>query len=77
MKAMDINDLDTQIVTSKDMLTLKIENIFDLISSYDTYDYRTLNLNLIRCLELLNEIEALEQRKFALEYINDFKSLIH
>jgi len=72
MKAMDINDLDTQIVTSKDMLTLKIENIFDLISSYDTYDYRTLNLNLIRCLELLNEIEALEQRKFALEYINDF-----
>lgn len=75
---MDINDLDTQIVTSKDMLTLKIENIFDLISSYDTYDYRTLNLNLIRCLELLNEIEALEQRKFALEYINDdFKSLIH
>lgn len=69
---MDINDLDTQIVTSKDMLTLKIENIFDLISSYDTYDYRTLNLNLIRCLELLNEIEALEQRKFALEYINDF-----
>lgn len=74
---MDINDLDTQILTSKDMLTLKIENIFDLISSYDTYDYRTLNLNLIRCLELLNEIEALEQRKFALEYINDFKSLIH
>ena len=72
MKAMDINDLDTQIVTSKDMLTLKIENILDLISSYDTYDYRTLNLNLIRCLELLNEIEALEQRKFALEYINDF-----
>ena len=69
---MDINDLDTQIVTSKDMLTLKIENIFDLISSYDTYDYRTLNLNLIRCLELLNEIEALEQSKFALEYINDF-----
>lgn len=69
---MDINDLDTQILTSKDMLTLKIENIFDLISSYDTYDYRTLNLNLIRCLELLNEIEALEQRKFALEYINDF-----
>lgn len=69
---MDINDLDTQIVTSKDMLTLKIENIFDLISSYNTYDYRTLNLNLIRCLELLNEIEALEQRKFALEYINDF-----
>jgi len=69
---MDINDLDTQIVKSKDMLTLKIENIFDLISSYDTYDYRTLNLNLIRCLELLNEIEALEQRKFALEYINDF-----
>ena len=69
---MDINDLDTQIVTSKDMLTLKIENILDLISSYDTYDYRTLNLNLIRCLELLNEIEALEQRKFALEYINDF-----
>ena len=69
---MDINDLDTQIVTSKDMLTLKIENIFDLISSYDTYDYRTLNLNLIRCLELLNKIEALEQRKFALEYINDF-----
>lgn len=74
---MDINDIDTQILTSKDMLTLKIENIFDLISSYDTYDYRTLNLNLIRCLELLNEIEALEQRKFALEYINDFKSLIH
>lgn len=74
---MDINDLDTQILTSKDMLTLKIENIFDLISSYDTYDYRTLNLNLIRCLELLNEIEALEQRKFALEYINDFESLIH
>ena len=36
MKAMDINDLDTQIVTSKDMLTLKIENIFDLISSYNT-----------------------------------------
>lgn len=69
---MDINDLDTQIVTSKDMLTLKIENIFDLISSYNTYDYRTLNLNLIRCLELLNEIEALEQRKFVLEYINDF-----
>lgn len=69
---MDINDLDTQIVTSKDMLTLKIENIFDLISSYNTYDYRTLNLNLIRCLELLNQIEALEQRKFALEYINDF-----
>jgi len=69
---MDINDLDTQIVKSKDMLTLKIENIFDLISSYNTYDYRTLNLNLIRCLELLNEIEALEQRKFALEYINDF-----
>lgn len=74
---MDINDIDNQILTSKDMLTLKIENIFDLISSYDTYDYRTLNLNLIRCLELLNEIEALEQRKFALEYINDFKSLIH
>lgn len=66
------NDLDTRIITSKEMLTLKIENIFDLISSYDTYDYRTLNLNLIRCLELLNEIEALEQRKFALEYINDF-----
>ena len=56
---MEINDIDNQIVTSKDMLTLKIESVFDLISSYDTYDYRTLNLNLIRCLELLNEIEAL------------------
>ncbi len=75
---MEIDELNTQINESKNTLTLQIENVFDLISSYSNYDYRTLNLSLIRCLELLNQIEALEQRKFALEYIDDFyQSVIH
>ena len=69
---MDIEEINTQIETYKETFVLKIEDVFDLISSYSTYDYRTLNLTLIRCLELLNQIEALEQRKFALEHINDF-----
>ena len=64
--------MDNQIESLKNQLTLKVEDTLDLLSSYDTYDYRTLNLTLIRCLELLNQIEALEQRKFALEYIDDF-----
>ena len=72
-----MEEINTQIKTLKNTLTLKTEDILDLLSSYDTYDYRTLNLTLIRCLELLNQIEALEQRKFALEYINDFDPLIH
>ena len=75
---MDAEDFDIQLSELKKTLTLQIENIFDLISSYSNYDYRTLNLSLIRCLELLNQIEALEQRKFALEYIDDFyQSVIH
>lgn len=75
---MDVEDFDIQLSELKKTLTLQIENIFDLISSYSNYDYRTLNLSLIRCLELLNQIEALEQRKFALEYIDDFyHSVIH
>lgn len=69
---MEQDTIETQITTYKGQLTLKIEDIFDLISSESTYDYRTLNLALLHCLELLNQIEALEQRKFALEYINDF-----
>lgn len=64
--------MDNQIESLKNQLTLKVEDTLDLLSSYDSYDYRTLNLTLIRCLELLNQIEALEQRKFALEYIDDF-----
>jgi len=75
---MDAEDFDIQLSELKETLTLQIEDIFDLISSYSNYDYRTLNLSLIRCLELLNQIEALEQRKFALEYIDDFyQSVIH
>jgi hypothetical protein len=75
---MDVEDFDVQLSELKETLTLQIEDIFDLISSYSNYDYRTLNLSLIRCLELLNQIEALEQRKFALEYIDDFyQSVIH
>ena len=69
---MNVKEIDTQINESQNMLIMKIENVLDLLSSNNTYDYRTLNLTLIHCLELLNQIEALDQRKFALEYINDF-----
>ena len=65
------NEINTQLQIYKNTLTTKIEDTLDYVSSNQTYDYRTLNLTLIRCLELLNQIEALEQRKFALEFIDD------